>query len=90
MREFKLVTHHEVDLIIGVLRNILPPLTHAQALDVVATVTSGTGAQGRGSTPARTSPRSTAVTRGPGTCSWRQDDGSLRVLEGPINRFENG
>jgi AcrR family transcriptional regulator len=45
VRDFKLVTHHEVDEIIDTLRTILPGLTRLQALDVVATATSMAGAQ---------------------------------------------
>jgi AcrR family transcriptional regulator len=45
VREFKLVTHDEVDRIIAELRRILPALGAEAALDVVATATSLAGAQ---------------------------------------------
>jgi AcrR family transcriptional regulator len=45
VRDFKLVTHREVDAIIASLRELLPRLTPEQALDVVATATSMAGAQ---------------------------------------------
>ncbi|MCU1481531.1 MAG: TetR/AcrR family transcriptional regulator [Subtercola sp.] len=45
VREFKLVTHSEVDKIIGTLRTLFPGLSRPQALDVVATATSMAGAQ---------------------------------------------
>ncbi|MCU1422145.1 MAG: TetR/AcrR family transcriptional regulator [Microbacteriaceae bacterium] len=45
VREFKLVTHDEVDRIIAELRRILPALSLEAALDVVATATSLAGAQ---------------------------------------------
>lgn len=45
VREFKLVTHHEVDAIITQLRLLLPGLSSRQALDVIATATSLAGAQ---------------------------------------------
>ena len=45
VREFKLVTHDEVDRIITELRRILPALSVEAALDVVATATSLAGAQ---------------------------------------------
>jgi AcrR family transcriptional regulator len=45
VREFKLVTHDEVDRIIAELRRILPTLGAEAALDVVASATSLAGAQ---------------------------------------------
>jgi AcrR family transcriptional regulator len=45
VREFKLVTHDEVDAIIVTLRELLPVLTSEQAVDLVATATSMAGAQ---------------------------------------------
>ena len=45
VRDFKLVTHREVDAIIECLRGLLPRLSVEQALDVIATATSMAGAQ---------------------------------------------
>ena len=45
VRDFKLVTHREVDAIIATLCELLPGLTSQQALDVIATATSMAGAQ---------------------------------------------
>jgi AcrR family transcriptional regulator len=45
VRDFKLVTHKEVDAIIDTLRDRFPRLGTQQALDVVATATSMAGAQ---------------------------------------------
>ena len=45
VRDFKLVTHAEVDAIIGTLRERLPRLSPEQALDLIATATSMAGAQ---------------------------------------------
>jgi AcrR family transcriptional regulator len=45
VRDFKLVTHREVDAIIESLCQRLPRLTSEQALDVIATATSMAGAQ---------------------------------------------
>ena len=40
VRAFKLVTHHEVDAIVEVMRRLLPGLTERSCIDVVATATS--------------------------------------------------
>jgi AcrR family transcriptional regulator len=45
VRDFKLVTHNEVDAIIDTLRALFPRLAREQALDVIATATSMAGAQ---------------------------------------------
>jgi AcrR family transcriptional regulator len=44
VRTFKLVTHHEVDAIVEVMRRLLPGLTELSCIDVVATATSLSGA----------------------------------------------
>src|ERR1700737_3482519 len=44
VRSFKLVTHHEVDAIVEVMRRLLPGLTELSCIDVVATATSLSGA----------------------------------------------
>jgi AcrR family transcriptional regulator len=44
VREFKLVTHHEVDAIVAVMRRLLPGLTERDCIDVIATATSVSGA----------------------------------------------
>ena len=45
VRDFKLVTHFEVDAIMGTLRDRIPQLSEQQALDLIATATSMAGAQ---------------------------------------------
>jgi AcrR family transcriptional regulator len=44
VREFKLVTHNEVDAIVEVMRRRLPGLTERDCIDVIATATSLSGA----------------------------------------------
>jgi AcrR family transcriptional regulator len=44
VREFKLVTHNEVDAIVEVMRRLLPGLTERDCIDVIATATSLSGA----------------------------------------------
>jgi AcrR family transcriptional regulator len=44
VRGFKLVTHHEVDAIVEVMRRLLPGLTERDCIDVIATATSLSGA----------------------------------------------
>ena len=44
VRAFKLVTHHEVDAIVEVMRRLLPGLTERDCIDVIATATSLSGA----------------------------------------------
>jgi AcrR family transcriptional regulator len=44
VRAFKLVTHNEVDVIVKVMRRLLPGLTERDCIDVIATATSVSGA----------------------------------------------
>ena len=44
VRAYKLVTHHEVDAIVEVMRRLLPGLTEQDCIDVIATATSLSGA----------------------------------------------
>ncbi|PXX07343.1 TetR family transcriptional regulator [Mycolicibacterium moriokaense] len=44
VRDFKLVTHDEVDAIVAVMRRLLPGLTERDCVDVIATATSLSGA----------------------------------------------
>ena len=44
VREFKLVTHNEVDAIVEVMRRLLPDLTERDCIDVIATATALSGA----------------------------------------------
>ena len=44
VRDFKLVTHDEVDAIVAVMRRLLPGLTERDCIDVIATATSLSGA----------------------------------------------
>ena len=44
VRAFKLVTHHEVDAIVEVIRRLLPRITERDGIDIIATATSLSGA----------------------------------------------
>jgi len=44
VRAYKLVTHHEVDAIVEVMRRLLPGLTEQDCIDVIAAATSLSGA----------------------------------------------
>lgn len=44
VRAYKLVTHHELEGIIGAIRSLLPALTETDAVDVIAAATSLSGA----------------------------------------------
>jgi AcrR family transcriptional regulator len=44
VRAYKLVTHHEVDAIVEVMRRLLPALTQQDCIDVIAAATSLSGA----------------------------------------------
>jgi hypothetical protein len=44
VRAFKLVTHHEVDAIVEVMRRLLPGFTERDCIDVIGTATSLSGA----------------------------------------------
>jgi hypothetical protein len=61
VREFKLVTHNEVDAIVEVMRRLLPGLTERDCIDVIATATSLSGAFWQMANP---SPEVAALYRG--------------------------
>ena len=61
VREFKLVTHNEVDAIVDVMRRLLPGLTERDCIDVIATATSLSGAFWQMANP---SPEVAALYRG--------------------------